>query len=70
METVKIAHAKQRIGRFLFHSGELPDSYAHVIINHHGGNTFYLTEEITMAFHEGKGVLMTEQPGITTVAMA
>ena len=36
------------------------DGYTHIVIDHHGWDTMYIPEKVTVGFHEGKRILMPE----------
>ncbi|WP_159461378.1 hypothetical protein [Dysgonomonas massiliensis] len=69
-EYVAVNQAKQGIGRLFLCTHELFDSHPHIIIDHHIGNAMYLGEEVTVRFHEGQRILMTKEPGITSITVA
>ncbi|MBV4407055.1 hypothetical protein, partial [Phocaeicola vulgatus] len=39
--------------RFLITTDKALDGYTHIVIDHHGGDTMYIPEKVTVGFHEG-----------------
>lgn len=52
---------------YVLKSGKLLDGNSHVIIDHHGWCTLDIHKEVTVRFHKGQCVLVTEEIGMATV---
>ena len=52
-KTIETGHLHQSFCRFLITTDKALDGYTHIVIDHHGGDTMYIPEKVTVGFHEG-----------------
>ncbi len=69
LKTIETGHLHQSFCRFLITTDKALDGYTHIVIDHHGGDTMYIPEKVTVGFHEGKRILMPEKIGVSAIAM-
>ena len=69
LKTIETGHLHQSFCRFLITTDKALDGYTHIVIDHHGGDTMYIPEKVTVGFHEGKHILMPEKIGVSAIAM-
>ena len=69
LKTIETGHLHQGFRRLLVPTDKTLDGYTHIVIDHHGGDTMYIPEEVAVGFHEGKRILMPEKVGVSAIAM-
>ena len=70
LKTIETGHLHQSFCRFLITTDKALDGYTHIVIDHHGGDTMYIPEKVTVGFHEGKHILMPEKIGVSAIALS